>query len=229
MTGRMTGRRSAVLLSALTAVLAACGGGDGNGNRNGGQPAAMIVNRILDTQTVGTASDGDSETPPDRYNGPADLDAADRRTMSSSVVPTFDRVAGEAEAEAFDPASITLTEDRAIATSNNKVVTRLTVNAARPLTFDIDLDVDDVVARNDATVEIQVVASVLDDRGNTIPGAAITNTSFLFRADPFALVREATHTRDRDARERSRISERYGNADAPGQRGVGTTYRVRGS
>jgi hypothetical protein len=178
MTGRSKSLCSAVVLATVAGSLAACGDGNGGG---GGRPPAVIVNRILATQLVGSADDGDSETAPDRYNGAADLDATDRRTKASSVAARFDRVSGKAEAEAFDPASNTLTSDVAIATSNNKVVSSLTVNGGGPFTFHIELDVDRVVVRNGATVEIQVVAAILDSQGSTVPGGGITNTSFLFR------------------------------------------------
>jgi hypothetical protein len=172
------------LVLSAAIVASACDDGEdggGGGGGAGGGPAAQILNQILRTQLVGSADDGDSANQPDRYNGPGDLDATDQRTRSSSVAPAFNRVSGAAEAESFDPASQTLTDDAAVATSNNKVVSRLRVTRAIPLTFDIDLDVDRVEVRNGGTVEIQVVAAILDAQGNAVPGGGITNINFRFQ------------------------------------------------
>ena len=181
MTGHSARMALMILLVSAAATLGACN--DGNSNGGGARPPAVIGGQIVRTQLVGSADDGDSETPADRYTGPRDLAAADRRTQATSVAPLSNRVAGAAAAEAFDPASPTLTNDAAIASSNNKVVSPLTVNGGGPFTFDIDLDVDRVDVRNGATVEIQVVAAILDNQGNAVPGGGITNTSFLFRPD----------------------------------------------
>ncbi len=140
-----------------------------------------IVDNIISTQIVGDADDADSTTPPQRYMGPADLDAEDQRTKASSVQPKFNEVAGAAEAESLDPSANTVTGDVAVANSFNKVVSEFRVNNNGNFTFDIALDVDQVQLRHDGTVTIQVAAAILDSQGVTVPNGGITNIAFEFR------------------------------------------------
>jgi len=174
---RQSKRWLILILGVVLIGFARCGGEDGKDDG----ADAEIVDEIISTQITGQADDADSTTPADRYTGPGDLDAEDQRTKSSSVQPTFEEVAGKAEAESLDPSANTVTGDEAVATSFNKVVSRLRVARNGSFTFDIELGVDGVELRHDGTVMIQVAAAILDDQGVSVPAGGIANITFEFR------------------------------------------------
>lgn len=140
-----------------------------------------IVDNIISTQILGDADDADSTNPSQRYRGPADFDADDQRTKASSVQPKFNEVAGKAEAESLDPSANTVTGDEAVANSFNKVVSEFRVNINGNFTFDIVLDVDQVLLRHDGTVTIQVAAAILDKQGVAVQNGGIANVTLEFR------------------------------------------------
>jgi hypothetical protein len=137
-------------------------------------PDAELRDEIVSTQITGSANDGDSATPPKQYPAPA-LEADDGDTHASSEAAQFNRVAGMVDAMATDPAAPTLTEDEAVATSFNKVISRLVVARDGRFTFDIELDISGVEIRHDATLAVTIRAAVLNNNGQTIPNAGITS------------------------------------------------------
>lgn len=115
----------------------------------------------------GQADDANDNTKPDDYKVPNKLAAKDVATDASSIVPVFNQVGGSSHAIPGAPP----TKDLAVAISNNKVVTTLTVNNANSFTFDIALNVKGAKITGQGKLLLQLSAFVLDAQGQTVKDA----------------------------------------------------------
>ena len=139
-------------------------------------PNAVINNAIVSSPVDGQADDANDKTPPDNYMGPKKLAAKDVATDASSIAPAFNKVGGSAHAIPGAPP----TKDQAVAISNNKVVTTLTVNTANSFTFDIALDVKGAKITGQGRLLLQLSAFVLDAQGQTVKDAQGKDVSAIF-------------------------------------------------
>jgi len=132
-------------------------------------PNAVINNAIVSSGVDGKADDANDNTnpPTDNYVGPNKLAAKDAGTDASSIAPLFNKVGGTAHAIPGAPA----TKDQAVAISNNKVVTTLSVQKADGFTFDIALELKGPKITGQGKLLIQLSAFVLDAQGRTVKDA----------------------------------------------------------
>jgi len=147
---------------------------------------ATIKNQIISSSVSGSADDADPAAPAQQYPGANPRNATDGATTAASDVPAFDQVGGNAHA--IPGANAT---GEAVAKSNNRVLTRLTVTKAGAFTFDTNLDLQGIKIAGNGRIEVFVQTNVLDANGQAIvqpngqplPNTQAAGAKFKFEPD----------------------------------------------